>query len=162
MYSGCFERTRLHRFCYLFQLTLISPSQLFLHIIPTVSTIMSKSTSSEHGDPNHNEKYVFFYGWEPIPTYPISLACYSQWYDAPFTDHNYPKLGFKTCEHYMMYRKALLFDPEVADEIVNAPTPDEAKKRGRKVRNFDREILNQHADGIVERANYPSSISMRH
>ena len=77
-------------------------------------------------------KYVFFYGWKPTPAYPISLACFSQWYDAPFRDPSSkkPEVVFKTAEHWMMYNKAMLFDPEVAERIVDAETPDEAKELG--------------------------------
>ena len=100
-------------------------------------------------------KYVFFYGWKVTASRPISLACFSQWYgDAIFTDDELPGKTFKTAEHYMMYHKALLFDRDAADAILNAPTPDEAKKRGRQVRNFDREIWDKYADDIVERANW--------
>ena len=53
-----------------------------------------------------------------------------------------------------MYQKALLFDPEAAQPILEAPTPAEAKALGRKVRNFDRVKWGERADGIVERGNY--------
>ena len=97
--------------------------------------------------------YVLFYGWEVTPSYPITLACFSQWYDVKFVDPNYSGVVFRTAEHYMMYRKALLFDPSVADAIIDAKTPGEAKQMGRRVKNFDREIWDKHADDIVERGN---------
>lgn len=98
--------------------------------------------------------YVFFYGWKVTKTYPESLACFSQWWPVDFTDPDYPSIGFRTAEHYMMYRKALLFDPDVAQAIVDAKTPAEAKRLGRKVRNFDRDAWNKVADDIVERGNF--------
>ena len=53
-----------------------------------------------------------------------------------------------------MYGKALLFDPEVAQAILDAPTPAEAKALGRKIKNFDRVKWGEHSDDIVERGNY--------
>jgi predicted NAD-dependent protein-ADP-ribosyltransferase YbiA (DUF1768 family) len=41
--------------------------------------------------------------------------------------------SFPTSEHYMMYRKALLFgDKAVAEKILVAETPGEAKTLGRQ------------------------------
>lgn len=54
----------------------------------------------------------------------------------------------------MMYHKAMLFDPSAARPIMEAPTPEEAKKRGREIKNFDREVWAKKADAIVERGNY--------
>ncbi len=54
----------------------------------------------------------------------------------------------------MMHGKALLFEPEAAQAIIDAPTPAEAKALGRKIKNFDRKKWDQHADDIVERGNY--------
>ena len=61
---------------------------------------------------------------------------------------------FKTAEHYMMYRKALLFDPSRAQDVIDASTPSEAQKIGRELTGFDRKIWDKYNDGIVERANY--------
>ena len=98
-------------------------------------------------------EYVFFYGWKATKDYPISRACFSQWYDAPFMDPKRPGVVFKTAEHWMMFNKALLFDPDLTEEIIAAPTPAEAKKLGRKVKNFDRKKWDEHADDIVQRGN---------
>ena len=98
--------------------------------------------------------YLLFWEWDITRTNPASFACFSQWFARDFTDPDHPSLTYKTAEHYMMYRKALLFDPDAAQAIVDAPTPDEAKRRGRAIRHFDREKWNDHADDIVERGNY--------
>ena len=61
---------------------------------------------------------------------------------------------YKTAEHWMMYHKARLFDPSLCPRILDAPTPAEAKKLGREVKGFDREVWNRHADEIVRRGNW--------
>jgi ribA/ribD-fused uncharacterized protein len=61
---------------------------------------------------------------------------------------------FRTAEHYMMYAKALLFDPSRASDILQAPTPAEAQRLGRQLRNFKRERWDLYNDDIVQRANY--------
>jgi len=54
----------------------------------------------------------------------------------------------------MMYHKALTFEPSQALPIAHSPTPAEAKRRGRELRGYNREVWNKVADGIVERGNY--------
>lgn len=91
-------------------------------------------------------KYVFFWGHQ-LPPSGISKSCFSQWYDSPFevdTRH------FLTAEHYMMYRKALLFnDVGAAERVLNATNPGHAKAIGREVQNFDQSIWDQHRFDIV-------------
>ncbi|KAL1410766.1 hypothetical protein Q8F55_001708 [Vanrija albida] len=93
--------------------------------------------------------YTLFYGWASGPLAPLS-----QWYPAPFVDPSYPGNTFLTAEHYMMFRKALLFAPEQAGAVVAAQTPKEAKAIGRGLPNFDRGRWDEVADGVVERASY--------
>lgn len=109
---------------------------------------------NERLDPHLHQPYILFYHWEVNSTTPFHLACMSQWFATSFVDPDHPHLTFPTTEHYMMYRKALVFDPEVADEIARAPTPEEAKARGRKIRNFDRAKWDETNDQVVERGNY--------
>lgn len=101
-----------------------------------------------------NDSYVFFYDHQVTPENPVSLACFSQWFPSTFTDPDHPHLKFKTSEHYMMYRKALVFDPSKAQAIVDAETPAEAKQLGRELKGFDRVKWNKVADKAVERGNY--------
>ncbi|ORX38477.1 hypothetical protein BD324DRAFT_680209, partial [Kockovaella imperatae] len=98
-------------------------------------------------------KYVFFYGWEVTKDCPISRACFSQWYDAAFEDPERPGTVFKTAEHWFMFHKARLFDPDLCDKIIAADTPDEAKKLGRQVKNFDRKEWDKYADQVVQKGN---------
>ena len=99
-------------------------------------------------------EYVFFYDHKVTSTNPTSLACFSQWFPRPFADPNYPAARFATAEHYMMHGKAMAFDPSAAQVILDAPTPEDAKALGRKIRNFDRKKWDEYADDIVQRGNY--------
>ena len=101
-----------------------------------------------------SNRYVFF--WDHIPSAhnPVHIAIFSQWYPSPFTDPSYPDATFQTAEHYMMYRKAMLFHPDSADAILKAPSPAEAKRLGRTIPNFDRDKWNAVADDVVERGNW--------
>jgi ribA/ribD-fused uncharacterized protein len=86
------------------------------------------------------EKYVLF--WSGI---------YSQWYAAPMTIND---TKYNTCEQYMMYQKALLFeDEEVANAIMRETNPREQKALGRKIRNFDDQKWKQNCMRIVYEAN---------
>lgn len=80
------------------------------------------------------DEYVFFFGHRESLG---DTAVLSNWYrlSTPFVDSEGRQ--FPTNEHYMMYRKAVLFnDVEIADEILSVDTPAEAKNLGRQVRNF--------------------------
>ena len=88
------------------------------------------------------DKYVLFLTSE-----------FSQWFPSDFTS----KEGqtFHYAEQYMMYQKAMLFgDAETAQKILEAETPDEQKKLGRLVKNFDKDIWDAHAQEIVYQGNY--------
>jgi ribA/ribD-fused uncharacterized protein len=79
--------------------------------------------------------YLPFYGHAPEPDGSAGQGCLSQWWPAAFVvDGN----TFATAEHYMMWRKAMLFDDsETAVRILAADTPKEAKALGRQARDFD-------------------------
>lgn len=86
------------------------------------------------------DKHVFF--WNGI---------YSQWYLA---DMVVDGITFNSCEQYMMYRKALLFnDKETSEEILLEKNPREQKKWGRKIKNFDKVIWEQNCLSIVYKGN---------
>ncbi|MFI7598919.1 NADAR family protein [Actinoplanes sp. NPDC049681] len=80
-------------------------------------------------------KYVFFWGHRPQRDGGIGTGCLSQWWPSAFTVDG---VRFATAEHYMMWRKALLFgDEEAAGRILAAGHPRQAKMLGRRVRGFD-------------------------
>ena len=80
-------------------------------------------------------KYLTFWGHQPLPTGEVGKGCLSQWWPSAFTVDG---LTFATAEHYMMWRKAMLFaEEQTAGQILAAPDPAGAKALGRKVRGFD-------------------------
>lgn len=95
-------------------------------------------------------EYLYFWGHQKSKS-GISKSCFSQWYPAVFEVDG---LVFKTAEHYMMYRKATLFnDAKIAQEILACNHPNEAKKLGRKVAGFDEAIWNKERFQIVVEGN---------
>jgi len=74
--------------------------------------------------------HIYFFGYEG----PDPEVCFQQWYPSTFIDKDLAgSPSFPTSEHYMMYRKALLFGDEViAEKILAAETPGEAKTLGRQ------------------------------
>ena len=88
---------------------------------------------------NTNNQPFFF--WK-------STSPFSNWHPSPFTDDSGNK--FPTNEHYMMWRKAVLFkDSEIANQILKCTDPKTAKSLGRSIKKFDPVIWNQHAQDIV-------------
>jgi hypothetical protein len=79
-------------------------------------------------DRGERVKFLFFWGHQPEPDGRIGAGCLSQWWPASFAvdDH-----VFATEEHYMMWRKATLFDDHAAArKILEAPHPHAAKALG--------------------------------
>jgi len=94
-------------------------------------------------------KYVFF--WSHRPEDQIGKQCFSQWYSASFTIDN---VEYPTTEHFMMAEKARLFqDDEILARILIAKHPGEAKKLGRMVARFNKEVWLQNCFEIVTRGN---------
>ncbi|MCX4029844.1 NADAR family protein [Spartinivicinus marinus] len=95
-------------------------------------------------------KYIFFWGHQKHKD-AVSKSCFSQWYDSPFEkEGNY----FLTAEHYMMYRKALLFnDAKAAEILLAASNPGEAKAIGREVKGFEQSLWDAHRFEIVVSGN---------
>ena len=72
------------------------------------------------------DKYVFFWGSE-----------FSNWFECDFT---YKLHKFKNSEQAFMWEKAIYFgDKETAEKILVTPSPNQNKKLGRKVKNFNAE-----------------------
>jgi hypothetical protein len=80
-------------------------------------------------------RYLFFWGHQPEPDGSVGKGCLSQWWPAPFAADGHE---FATAEHYMMWRKAVLFDDAgTAERVLAAGHPEQAKDLGRQVRGFD-------------------------
>lgn len=81
---------------------------------------------------NITDNYVAFWGGVFSNFYPCDIHVTEDWWGDPIDIH------FSCSEQYFMWLKATNFkDDEVADKIVKAKTPQEAKKLGRQVKNFD-------------------------
>lgn len=58
--------------------------------------------------------------------------------------------AWKTSEQYFMWRKAMYFnDLHIADEIKRAERPEQAKRLGRMVKNFDEKEWNEVSSQIM-------------
>lgn len=91
-------------------------------------------------------KYVYFWGHRKTEGQ-VTKTCFSQWYDAPFTQNGELYL---TVEHFMMAEKAKLFgDQGKREEILAAGNPGKAKALGREVRSFDQSLWDERKFDIV-------------
>ncbi|MFJ2836485.1 NADAR family protein [Nocardia sp. NPDC087230] len=107
----------------------------------TVDTVDQLRQAIEQGA---TPKYLAFWGHTPRPDGTIGASCLSQWWP---TDFVVDGTAFRSAEHYMMWRKALLFDDErTAARVLEANHPSVAKKLGRQIRAFD--------DTVWERARF--------
>jgi len=97
-------------------------------------------------------KFLFFWGHQPNKDGSISKTCFSQWWLSSF---EVDKVIYKTAEHWMMAKKAELFnDKEVLEKIIKANSPAEAKKLGREVKNYDDKLWLANRYEIVKQGNY--------
>lgn len=114
-----------------------------------ILAIRSQSELQAYVNQGKKVKYVFFWGHQV--TNSISKTCFSQWYDAPFTEDD---VQYMTAEHYMMAEKAKLFeDTDCYQKIIHAKNPGEAKALGRTVKYFDDETWVANRFDIVVRGN---------
>jgi ribA/ribD-fused uncharacterized protein len=101
-----------------------------------------------NGEP---QKFLFFWGHRPSRDGSIVKSCFSQWFESPFEVEG---ITYKTAEHWMMVKKAELFeDEEIKAKILVAKSAAEAKKLGREVRNFKPEIWDAHKFEFVVEGN---------
>ena len=85
-------------------------------------------------------KFVFFWN-----------GPFSQWAKSKFVVDG---VEFNTCEQYMMYKKAMLFnDTDTADAIMKTSDPRTQKSLGRQVKNFDDAVWMEHAFDYVVAGN---------
>lgn len=89
-----------------------------------------------------NEIFQFHFFWR---------GPFSQWVKSNFVVDNH----YSCCEQFMMFKKAELFnDSDIMQEILDSSNPKEIKALGRKVKNFDNKIWNEHKRDIVFQANF--------
>ena len=105
----------------------------------------------ERIDKGEQLKFIFFWGHRPSADGQVSKSCFSQWWEQDFTVN---EQLYRTAEHWMMAEKARLFnDFDILELILKAKSPAEAKKLGRKVRNFIPEVWDTHKFQIVVKGN---------
>jgi len=99
-----------------------------------------------------NMKFLFFWGHQPARGGSVTQSCFSQWWHAPFVVEG---KRYATAEHWMMAGKALMFkDTEMADRILAASSPAEAKKLGRGVQGFDAVTWDEQKFDLVAEGNF--------
>lgn len=114
----------------------------------TVDTVEQLRQSIERGA---SPKYLPFWGHTPRRDGTIGTSCLSQWWPAVFVVDG---TEFTSAEHYMMWRKALLFDDaRIAARVLEVRHPGEAKKLGRQIRGFDESVWEQARFEIVVAGN---------
>lgn len=92
-------------------------------------------------------KYLPFWGHRQSPDGRLGPSCLSQWWPSRFAAEGEV---FRSAEHYMMLRKALLFQDQArADSILSARSPAQAKAIGRQVVGFDEVVWVKHGWDIV-------------
>ncbi len=97
-------------------------------------------------------KFLFFWGHQPSKDGVITKTCFSQWWLSSFTVE---RIKYATAEHWMMAKKAVLFeDDEILEKILLAKSPAEAKKLGRKVKNYQEDIWLSNRYEIVKEGNF--------
>jgi len=98
--------------------------------------------------------FLFFYGANGNE-YHVDASCLSQHFVAPFRREFAQMKVFRTAEHYMMHEKALLFDDaEIAEKILSCEKPVQAKRLGRKLRNYNEKTWNKLKHSVVLNGNY--------
>ncbi len=96
-------------------------------------------------------KYVFFWGHTEKKDL-VTKACFSQWYESSFEVEG---ITYPTTEHWMMSKKAALFeDEDIYQKIINCQTPGEAKDLGRQVKGFKTAVWKKHRMEIVVNGNF--------
>jgi len=101
---------------------------------------------------NQSHKYLFFWGHQAAKDGSVTKSCFSQWWHAPFTVN---EIEYKTAEHWMMAKKAILFnDKEIFEKIMLSKSPAEAKKLGREVTNYIDSVWLENRFDIVKEGNF--------
>ena len=96
-------------------------------------------------------EYLFFWGHRPNKDGSVGKGCFSQWFETAFTVDG---TRYATAEHFMMAGKARLFgDDDTLQKILAAPTPDAAKRLGRRIKPFDEARWQQARFDIVVQGN---------
>jgi ribA/ribD-fused uncharacterized protein len=97
--------------------------------------LWNRASLAAHVAAGNAVDFLLFWGHTPKTPGAVDKSCLSQWFPVSFVVDG---VTYKTAEHFMMAEKARLFrDDEVLAAILEAPTPADAKRLGRTVRNYD-------------------------
>ncbi|SFC74662.1 hypothetical protein SAMN05660479_02354 [Microbulbifer thermotolerans] len=112
--------------------------------------IRTKEELVEFVNYGNRVKYIFFWGHKEDSK--VTKACFSQWYESSFEIDG---VRFLTAEHFMMAKKAELFDDiKSYNKIISSKNPGEAKRLGREVKGFDESVWIDQRFEIVVQANF--------
>lgn len=112
----------------------------------SINTIVNQKESGE------KLKFLMFWGHRPNKDRSIGIGCLSQWWPVTF---NFNGLGYLSAEHWMMWKKAILFkDEDIAEKILLSNTAAKAKALGRKVKGFSADVWDAEKFQIVVEGNY--------
>lgn len=96
---------------------------------------LSRDNLIDQVDAGQVFEYLYFWGHQPRPDGRLGPSCLSQWWQVEFILDG---VRFLSAEHYMMWRKAMLFgDAATAERIIATNEPRDVKKLGRQVADFD-------------------------
>lgn len=113
-------------------------------IVVDVSALADLVTSERAGA---LPPFLYFWGHRPRSDGVLGPSCLSQWWPAPFEIDGQ---RYATAEHYMMWRKAMLFgDARAAAAVLADPDPATAKAVGRTVAGFDGAVWDVHRFAAV-------------
>lgn len=105
----------------------------------------------------HSVKYLPFWGHTPKTAGLIDKSCLSQWYEAAFVVDG---VRYQTAEHYMMAKKALLFNDTLAyQRILASQHPKQVKQIGREIKHFSEEVWVANRFSIVVAGNVQSFLN---
>ncbi|MBC6109914.1 NADAR family protein [Pedobacter sp. CCM 8938] len=101
---------------------------------------------------NKKVDFLMFWGHQKSRDSSIIKTCLSQWWEATFMENG---LSYLTAEHYMMAKKARLFnDEEVFEKILTKKLPKDVKDLGRQIKNFDASKWDAYKFEIVRQGNF--------
>lgn len=96
-------------------------------------------------------KALYFWGHTNQSSEAVGKSCLSQWYESSFVVDG---VTYRTAEHWMMAKKALLFgDSEIFEKIVLTEKPAAVKDLGRRISGFNDEIWTAERYEIVKEGN---------
>lgn len=96
-------------------------------------------------------EYLHFWGQSQRADGTVTASCFSQWYPSRFEVDG---VVYPSAEHFMMAEKARVFDDQrTVEQVLVAPTPNDAKSLGRRIAGYDDARWEAHRFDAVGRGN---------